>query len=46
MTGGYVVGGWGYVWAAYGITATVLFIYGISLMVRARNQQRATDNSK
>ena len=46
MTGGYVVGGWGFVWAAYGITATVLLIYGISLMVRSRNQQRTMDNSK
>ena len=36
MTGGYVVGGWEYVWAAYGITATVLGVYGISLIVRLR----------
>ena len=36
MTGGYVVGGWGYVCAAYGITATVLTVYGIALVVRLR----------
>lgn len=36
MTGGYVVGGWGFVWAAYGITAAVLIVYGVSLYVRLR----------
>ena len=36
MTGGYVTGGWGFVWAAYGWTALVLAVYGISLFVRSR----------
>ena len=36
MTGGYVVGGWEYVWAAYGITAAVFVFYGISLFARLR----------
>jgi hypothetical protein len=40
MTGGYVIGGWGYVWTAYGITATVFIIYGISLWLRAAAQSR------
>jgi hypothetical protein len=34
MTGGVVVGGWGYVWAAYGITAAAFVIYGVALMTR------------
>ena len=29
---GVVVGGWEFVWAAYGITCTALLIYGVSLI--------------
>jgi heme exporter protein D len=36
MSGGYLHGGWGYVWAAYGWTTLVLFVYGASLVVRLR----------
>ena len=36
MTGGYITGGWGFVWAAYGWTAFVLAFYGVSLIVRLR----------
>jgi heme exporter protein D len=42
MTGGYVVGGWGFVWAAYGITAAVLLVYGVSLYVRLRGTHAET----
>ncbi len=36
MTDGIVVGGWEFVWAAYGLTATALLIYGVSLILRLR----------
>jgi hypothetical protein len=38
MTGGVVIGGWGYVWAAYGITGAVFLIYGITLWRRSVKQ--------
>jgi hypothetical protein len=31
---GMIVGGWGYVWAAYAITWSVISLYGLSLWVR------------
>ena len=40
MTGGIVVGGWEFVWAAYGVTAAVLITYGISLASRLREAKR------
>ncbi len=39
MTGGYVIGGWSFVWAAYGWTALVLIGYTVSLFVRLRRQR-------
>lgn len=36
MSTGYITGGWGFVWAAYGWTALVLASYGLSLFVRLR----------
>lgn len=39
MTGGIVVGGWEFVWAAYGLTAAVLVIYAVSLAVRLRSSK-------
>lgn len=36
MSGGYVTGGWSFVWVAYGWTALVLTVYAISLFVRLR----------
>ena len=36
MSGGYLVGGWSFVWAAYGWTAFVFTAYAISLIVRLR----------
>ena len=42
MTQGVVSGGWNFVIAAYGVTAAVLVIYGVTLITRlreARNRQ-------
>jgi len=36
MTGGIVVGGWEFVWAAYGLTFVALGAYGASLALRLR----------
>jgi hypothetical protein len=36
MSGGYIAGGWSFVWAAYGWTAVVLGMYGLSLYLRLR----------
>ena len=41
MTEGIVVGGWEFVWSAYGITAAALLIYAVSLLARLR--QARTD---
>lgn len=46
MTGGIVIGGWEYVWAAYGITFSVLGGYAISLVVRVRGGKGSEENSK
>jgi hypothetical protein len=40
MTEGIVVGGWEFVWAAYGITAAALAIYAVSLFARLREAKR------
>jgi hypothetical protein len=36
MTQGMVSGGWNYVIAAYGVTAAVLVLYGVTLITRLR----------
>jgi len=36
MTGGIVIGGWEFVWAAYGLTFLALGAYGTSLALRLR----------
>lgn len=36
MTQGVVTGGWNFVIAAYGITAAVLLLYGVTLITRLR----------
>lgn len=41
MTGGIVIGGWEYVWAAYGITFVALAAYGINLGIRLRGERRS-----
>ena len=40
MNQGVISGGWEFVWAAYGITATVFAVYTVSLIVRLREAQR------
>lgn len=40
MTEGVISGGWEFVWAAYGITAAVFVLYGISLMSRIREARK------
>jgi len=39
MTGGVVTGGWGFVWAAYGLSFTIYAIYTISVIVRWRRER-------
>ena len=40
MSEGIVTGGWEFVWAAYGLTATALIVYGVSLIARLRQSKR------
>ncbi len=40
MTGGIVVGGWEFVWAAYTLTSFAFLIYGVSLAARLREAKR------
>ncbi|AKU89822.1 hypothetical protein [Vulgatibacter incomptus] len=44
MTGGIVIGGWEYVWAAYGITFTALTVYGVTLALRLRGEKRSGED--
>lgn len=39
MNGGYVTGGWGFVWAAYGWTAIVLTLYAVTIITRLRAER-------
>lgn len=39
MTGGMIQGGWGYVWAAYGISWVALALYGASLYLRTMKKE-------
>jgi hypothetical protein len=39
MTGGIVVGGWGFVIAAYSLTAIAFLIYGVTLITKLRDEQ-------
>lgn len=36
MTGGMITGGWSFVVAAYALTASVLTLYGVSVIARLR----------
>ena len=42
MSGGIVTGGWNFVIAAYGVTFSVLFIYGVSIVTRLREERSRT----
>ena len=39
MSGGVVVGGWQYVWMAYGLTSLAFLIYGVTLITRIREER-------
>lgn len=43
---GIVVGGWEFVWAAYGITFVALAAYTASVFVRLRSEERETKEQK
>jgi heme exporter protein D len=36
---GVIEGGWEFVWAAYGVTAAVLLVYGVTLVLRFRSMR-------
>jgi hypothetical protein len=36
---GVVAGGWGFVWAAYSLTAAALLLYGVTLITRLREER-------
>ena len=40
MTEGVVVGGWGFVWAAYALTFGAFVVYGVMLLLRVREERR------
>jgi predicted metal-binding membrane protein len=42
---GRIVGGWGYVWTAYGIAWGGLSLYAVSLWMRIRRQKQAAKES-
>ena len=42
---GVLSGGWGFVWAAYGITGAVLIGYTLSLLVRLRHERARRDRA-
>jgi len=42
MSQGFVSGGWGFVIAAYGVTAAVLVLYGVTLITRLREARSRT----
>ena len=39
MSQGIVTGGWEFVWAAYGLTAAALLIYGVMIVTRLREER-------
>jgi len=39
MSAGVVSGGWNFVIAAYAVTFSVLFIYGVSIVTRLREER-------
>jgi hypothetical protein len=40
MNGGVIVGGWEFVWGAYGLTFGAFLIYGVNLIARLRHERR------
>ncbi len=43
MSGGVVTGGWSFVIAAYVVTFSVLFIYGVSVITRLREERSRSE---
>lgn len=41
MSQGMIQGGWSYVIAAYGISWTILLLYGLSLLMRSPKKERS-----
>ena len=39
MSEGVVVGGWEYVWAAYGLTSLAFVVYGVMLITKLREER-------
>ena len=46
MSQGMVAGGWNFVIAAYGITAAVLVLYGVTLITRLREARSRADEER
>jgi hypothetical protein len=44
MSAGTVTGGWNFVVAAYTVTFSVLFIYGVSIITRLREERSHTSD--
>ena len=44
MNAGVVVGGWEFVWAAYGLSFAAFLIYGVSLLTKYRAAQTRVKN--
>jgi hypothetical protein len=44
MSAGVVSGGWNFVIAAYAVTFSVLFIYGVSIITRLREERSRTSD--
>ena len=43
---GRIQGGWGYVWACYGLTLATLLLYTLSLWVRRPRTPQASQDAK
>lgn len=43
MTGGVIIGGWGYVWSVYGLSFAIWTIYTVSVLVRWRRERARAD---
>ncbi|HEY0142929.1 MAG TPA: hypothetical protein VGF48_18655 [Thermoanaerobaculia bacterium] len=43
MNQGVIVGGWEYVWMAYGLTFSALLIYGVTLLMKLREEWARSD---
>ena len=44
MTEGVIVGGWGFVWAAYALTLISFVVYGVFLLTKVRAERTKDAN--